>query len=199
MDPLTISAILSAGPSLVRAAGKLFGGRTESIADSIADTVDAVRGQPNAEQQLEERLSLLTGEDLVALQQLTVEVERIRADTLKAELQHEASLNAQLHQTRRAEIASDDSFVRRTRPQMARDSMKAGVAYVLLFEAGHAVGLSLGANIPRADIYLAGLLFTPLLEYIGVRTIDKVKGKETGTPSPVMAFTEKLLPRRAKA
>jgi len=82
------------------------------------------------------------------------------------------SLRLQEHQetqktVRNGDVATDE-YVRRTRPQMARQSWAATVIY------GFAcvVGLYLGKNI--FNVYLAGMFSAPAWTYLGLRTGDKV-------------------------
>lgn len=67
-----------------------------------------------------------------------------------------------------------DLFTKRTRPQIARDGFHAGTAACLLTVVldafGHGVNMELIA-------WVSGILFSPSLAYMGVRTVDKWKGR----------------------
>jgi len=62
----------------------------------------------------------------------------------------------------------EDEYVRHTRPKMARQSYIALIAYCAGCAIYHAIE---GTNI--FDATLAGLLSSPALGYIGMRTSDK--------------------------
>jgi hypothetical protein len=77
------------------------------------------------------------------------------------------------HATTQATIQSGDNatdeYVRRTRPQMARQSWYSTMAYVIGFEGLKAAEVfSAGASFE-----LAGVLLTPAAVYLGLRTWDK--------------------------
>lgn len=70
---------------------------------------------------------------------------------------------------------ADDEYVRRTRPQMARQSWSATVAYCLgcwVFRAF--------TDTDLFSIYLAGVLSAPAWAYLGLRTGDKFANAWSG-------------------
>jgi hypothetical protein len=55
---------------------------------------------------------------------------------------------------------------------MARQSWWGGAIYIFILEVCKAFGYGLGA-----DVYLAGVIFSPAMAYMGFRTWDKIKGQ----------------------
>ena len=66
--------------------------------------------------------------------------------------------------------SSDDEYVRRTRPKMARESWYATMAYALVAGIARAFGVE---NVWQIEI--AMVLISPAAAYMGFRTIDKFK------------------------
>lgn len=186
MDPVSLFALgktlLQSGPALVRGIGALLGGRAAEVTGKVADLVDQVKGLPEeqANARLERMLKTLPPEDLVALKsvesRLEVELARIEAAREAERLRAETERQAQDQETRRAEAASADAYVRRTRPRLARLSQYAAMAYILVtgmvfpvFEAA----LPDVSGLPGIDWTVLMAIYAPALEYNGVRTIDK--------------------------
>jgi hypothetical protein len=67
---------------------------------------------------------------------------------------------------------ASDEYVRHTRPMMARQSWWGGAIYIFVMEILKSCGLGDGA-----DVYLAGVILSPAMAYMGFRTWDKIKGK----------------------
>lgn len=85
-------------------------------------------------------------------------------------LKDEQASHEQQQQTIRQGDNSEDEYVRRTRPRMARQSWAATAAYVVIFEALKGAGIfKIGAVLE-----LAMLLLAPAGAYLGFRTADKI-------------------------
>ena len=182
LSALAISALvpslLKAGPDVIRSIGTRFGGKAETAANWAASAVEIAVETGDA-RELETRLESMPPEQLEALANMKVELERISAERDKARYAADSSMYAEAQETRRAEIASADQYVRRTRPKLARESFYMGTGYIVVFTLlHHLVKASTNIEVPMPDIAIAGLLLTPALEYIAVRSIDKVKGKD---------------------
>ena len=190
MDPITLFALgktlLSAGPALVRGIGSLFDGETASVTEQVADMVDKVKGLPleQAGATMQTMLGTLPPEKLASLQKiqadLEIELARIDADREAARLQAETAQTAEDQQTRRAEVQSDDSYTRRTRPKIARLSMYAALFYLLLCGVIFPVITELFDSIsklPALNWSILMAIYAPALEYTGVRTADKWRAK----------------------
>jgi hypothetical protein len=106
MAPLLVG-LISYGPSLIRMAGSLFGGKTSEAANTVADIVDTVKGLPpgEANEKIAAELKKLPPEVMLELEKVRVrlaeidqerEATRIAADTarLAAETADRASARA---------------------------------------------------------------------------------------------------------
>ena len=92
------------------------------------------------------------------LEELALEVER------DVELAHQATIQAELHQ--------NDQYTKRTRPMLARQSWYGSLGYVAT-----SVMSNLIPAIPILEIewQILTLLASPVLTYMGVRSLDKWK------------------------
>lgn len=72
---------------------------------------------------------------------------------------------------------SNDEYVRRTRPKMARQSWYSTMAYIFLFEGAKQLGQGSGASWD-----LALVLMSPAGAYLGFRTFDKISSMWAGRP-----------------
>ncbi len=178
MDPITL---ITAGPALLRMVGGLFGGKTKEVAENVAGVVDSVRGLPQAiaKQKVEQHLATLPPESLLALKQVEVRLAEIERDREANRLAAETAQHQQTQETARTEAQSNDEYVRRTRPKIARDSALVTFAYTFLTAAVFPVANQVyGQSLPTApDAAIIAVLFSPCLTYMGARTIDKIKGK----------------------
>jgi hypothetical protein len=80
----------------------------------------------------------------------------------------EQEAHRQQQETIRSGDNAEDSYVRQTRPLIARQSWYATAAYLFIFEALQQFGRGDGASIE-----LAMLMIAPAGAYIGFRTMDK--------------------------
>lgn len=169
--PLPIIALLSSlAPMAIRAAGAVIGGGTEKAATVIADVIEGSGGNEAA---VERAINNLPPELQTKLAELANEAQRIDNERRARELQHDETMHAETQTTARVEASSNDPYVRRTRPGLARKSFYLGGFYIIAFEALEAFSYGDGA-----DILLAGSLLSPALTYIGVRTADKLWGTQ---------------------
>lgn len=189
LPAFALQALLAAGPSLIRGAGKLLGGRTDAVADTVAEMVEGAQAAIDPQTALAQEVRQLPLDQQVELQALAVEVQRIEAEREHARLSWDQANYAETQQSYRAELASVDAEVRRTRPQIARRSFFAGTAYVLLMELARLLP-GAGADV-GADLMLAGVIYSPCFEYLGMRTLDKIFGKENaGDRSAINALRD---------
>lgn len=186
MDPVTLStiasALLKAGPSLVRTVGGWFGSdsTTAKAADSVASIVETVNGAINpADQQrvLEQKLAQLPPEQLVQLETLKVQLQQFQLERDKAQMADQQAAQHEQQETIRNGDNATDEYVRQTRPLMARLSLYSSIAYVMIMSLGQQAGAVAGAfghafTMPEPDWDLALMLATPALGYLGFRTLD---------------------------
>jgi len=166
---MDIISLLTAGPSILRAVGSFFGGETEKVANTVANVADAVQGKsPSVQKQaMEDAVKAMPPEAQAELAKIANEALRIKAEMKARELEHEELMHHDTQETARVEAASDDQFVRRTRPKIARDSFAAGIIYAVVMEILKALGYGSGP-----DVYILSAILSPGLAYMGVRTID---------------------------
>lgn len=102
------------------------------------------------------------------------------AEFKQLELQAERDMFEAQQKTIQAELHQNDQYTKRTRPNIARKSFYAGLAYALLT----ALPVE-GVSIPFTDAVLMPwqfqvtvlmLLYSPALTYMGVRGFEKWKG-----------------------
>lgn len=91
-------------------------------------------------------------------------------------LKDEQAAHAEQQETIRSGDNAEDEYVRRTRPQVARQSWYATMGYIIGFEAMKAFGVfTMGASVE-----LAMLIIAPLAAYMGFRSIDKISLGKSG-------------------
>lgn len=184
MDPITISTIASllmkAGPSLVRTVGNLFGGDTAKAADSVAGIVESVGSVINPQDQqriLEQKLSQLPPDQFVQIQSMKVQLEQIQLERDKAVMADSQAAQHEQQETIRNGDNATDTYVRQTRPLMARLSLYSSIGYVMLMSLGQQAGAVASAyghvfTMPAPDWDIALMLATPAMGYLGFRTLD---------------------------
>lgn len=167
MDP--VSLLLTAGPSILRGIGSLFGGKAGEVAEKVAGVADAIQGKtPAAQRQaMQDVVDSLPPEAMVELKKIANEAARIQNEAKARAFEHTETMHHDTQETARVEAASDDSYVRRSRPMMARHSFYAGVAYALITSVATWLDWGTGPNMN-----ILGLLLAPGLTYMGARTID---------------------------
>jgi len=172
MDLITL---ITAGPTLLRMVGNLFGGKTKEAADSVAGVVDTVRGLSGevAKQKLEQHVAEMPPEQQAELLTLQAKLAEIQKEREAAQLQAETAQQAQVQETARIEAQSSDEYVRRTRPKLARQSAYVTFGYaVVVGVVFQIVNAIYGTKLPAIDTWIIGALFAPCLTYMGVRTVD---------------------------
>jgi len=105
-----ITALLSAGPSLIRAAGSLMGGTGKEVADKAADAVEAVTGTSDPAGELSKALSGLSADQITALGQIKTQIEQIDADREATRIKAGVDDRAAINKTMRAEVKSPNVF-----------------------------------------------------------------------------------------
>ena len=179
MTPL-IAGLLSYGPSLIRTVGTWFGGKTEHAANAAADLVDQVKGLPVsvAEAKLSAELAKLPPEVVIEIERVRVRLAEIEKEREANRLSAETAQHASTQETARTEAQSEDPYVRRTRPGLARKSAYVTFVYALttsvLFQAANAIWF---LELPGPDGWIIGALFAPCLAYMGVRSVDAFSRK----------------------
>ena len=164
---LSILTLLQAGPALIRAAGALLGGTKAETAETVARAVEEARRAVDPPKALEERLAALPPEQREAVAELQVRLAEIEAQREQARLEAGTARWAQTQETARVEARSEDPYVRRTRPAIARWSLAGGLLYVLIGAISEAAGGSF-----RSDPYLLSVILSPVWAYIGARSVD---------------------------
>ncbi len=194
--PALAALAVQQGPTLIRGIASLFGG--SDTANKVADMVEQVSGIGfTAEQQqanIEQQLMRLPPEAIADLQKLKVELEKEQTRRLELQLADQQSEQATTQQTIREGDVATDTYVRNTRPLMARQSWYATALYVLAFE-----GLSVAGFGGGADISVIAMLSSPAWAYMGLRTLDgfaphpKASGQKVG--AVITGTVSKLLTR----
>lgn len=194
--PALAALAVQQGPTLIRGIASLFGGN--DTANKVADMVEQVSGIGfTAEQQqanIEQQLMRLPPEAIADLQKLKVELEKEQTRRLELQLADQQSEQATTQQTIREGDVATDTYVRNTRPLMARQSWYATALYVLAFE-----GLSVAGFGGGADISVIAMLSSPAWAYMGLRTLDgfaphpKASGQKVG--AVITGTVSKLLTR----
>ncbi len=167
--PALAALAVQQGPAMIRGIASLFGG--SDTANKVADMVEQVSGIGfTADQQqanIEQQLMRLPPEAIAELQKLKVELEKEQTRRRQLELDALQDEQDATQQTIREGDVATDTYVRNTRPLMARQSWYATALYVLAFEGLRVAGFGDGA-----DLSVISLLSSPGWAYMGLRTID---------------------------
>jgi len=176
------------GPGLIRTLGKKKGGKAESVANTIADLTENLNpSTPVAEREeiLSKAISALPPEQMLEAIALNTDAE--------AEIRKEEELTKRKQEeTHQIRLQDNDLRTKRTRPDIARQSWAAAVAYVVLtlfFQpVVDVIVLVLGE--PGASTQDLGLSFSievflvlasPAFTFVGVRGLERWKAG--GTPN----------------
>jgi len=194
--PALAALAVQQGPALIRGISSFFGG--SKTADKVADMVEQVSGigLPAAQQQaaIEDQLNRITDPAvLVELQKIKNEMEKEQTRRQELALQDQQAEQRETQATIRAGDSTTDTYVRNTRPLMARQSWYVTALYVLAFE-----GLAVAGYGSGADLSMVAMLSTPAWAYLGLRTLDgfaphpkssgqKVQAAVAGTVSSLFA------------
>lgn len=111
------------------------------------------------------------------LETLKVQLQQLEVERQKLVLADEQAAHHEQQETIRNGDNAADSYVRQTRPLLARLSCYSSLTYVLLLSCGQIAGAIAGArgitlHMPSPDWDITLMLLTPALGYLGVRTMD---------------------------
>ena len=195
--PALAALAVQQGPAMIRGIAGWFGG--SETANKVADMVEQVSGigLTAAQQQasIEEQLGRITDPAaLVELQKLKIEMEKEQTRRLELQLADKQNEQHETQETIRSGDGATDTYVRNTRPLMARQSWYVTALYVLAFE-----GLKVAGFGDGADWSMAAMLSTPAWAYLGLRTLDgfaphpKASGQKVG--AAITGAVTKLMTR----
>lgn len=196
--PALAALAVQQGPAMIRGIAGWFGGI--ETANKVADMVEQVSGigLTAAQQQasIEEQLGRITDPAaLVELQTIKIAMEKEQTRRMELQLADKQSEQHETQETIRSGDAATDTYVRNTRPLMARQSWYVTALYVLAFE-----GLKVAGFGDGADWSMAAMLSTPAWAYLGLRTLDGFaphpKSSGQKVQSAVTSAVSKLLTRR---
>ncbi|WP_303845312.1 hypothetical protein [Aeromonas sobria] len=196
--PALAALAVQQGPALIRGIAGMFGG--SDTANKVADMVEQVSGlglTPGQQQaSIEEQLGRITDPTvLVELQKLKNEMEKEQTRRLELQLADQQSEQHETQETIRSGDAATDTYVRNTRPLMARQSWYVTALYVLAFE-----GLAVAGYGGGADLSMVAMLSTPAWAYLGLRTLDGFaphpKSSGQKVQSAVAGTVSRLLTRK---
>jgi len=191
------STMITLGSAAIRAAGKIFGGKTEKAADQVAGFVDNVQHLPEAAAKtaLVNQISSMPAEDLLEFKKCEVELAGIHADVTKKQLETQAQMHKQFQARVVAEINSHDQLVRQNRPQMARESFLLGSAYMLLvMMSKFLVACGLITAAMKFEPQFAAGCYAIALTYFNLRSADGIWGKEGKGSGASVAAMKAMLP-----
>jgi hypothetical protein len=160
----------NAGTGAALVGSMLTGNVAGAVASGVA-LVSSATGSDDPEKALEQ----LQGnpEALIKLKQLTIDNEKSIREHIESmhrlELEDGQHQHLETQKTIRAGDASLDEKIRMFRPARAKESWVATIGYCLACFGVRAVT---GNDI--FDIVMAGLLSSPALGYMGLRTADKI-------------------------
>lgn len=211
---IPILSIIQAGPTLLRMAGKMLGGKAGTVAEQAANVVESVGHLPpqEAETQVSKALSRIPEENLLELMKVVAEMDRVKGEQALAKINADADKHAETQETARVEAVSEDAEVRRTRPKIAQQSATVTFWYVMLTGVGFPlIAIALEAYIklkavtgaptdlevlalPGPDWMIAGTLFAPCLAYMGARTAEVFSkhGDKTGGNGAMANLLKKI-------
>jgi hypothetical protein len=196
--PAIAALAVQQGPALIRGIANMFGG--SDTANQVADIVEQVSGIGlSADQQtatVAAQLGRITDPAaLVELEKIRVALEKEQTRRQELALQDKQAEHHETQETVREGDNATDTYVRNTRPLLARQSWYATALYVLAFE-----GLKVASYGDGADWSMAAMLSTPAWAYLGLRTLDGFaphpKSSGQKVQSAVAGTVSKLLTRR---
>ncbi len=188
---MSLSLILGAaklamevGPAAIRGISSLFGG--SETADKVAEMVEQVDGalgmtKEQKEMSLINEMQKLPPESLVELERIKTEMQKEITRRQELALLDKQAEHHETQTTIRAGDSSQDEYIRKTRPLMARQSMWALIIYCFVMELLSANDLGSGI-----DVWVAGILSTPAWAYLGLRTLDGFARYPKGSGDKVM-------------
>ncbi|MCP5136052.1 MAG: hypothetical protein H6981_04555 [Gammaproteobacteria bacterium] len=179
IDPITL---LTAGPTVLRAVGSLFGSDSTAaqVAGKIADVADAVAGKPPAQQRaaVNDAVAQLSPAEREALGQIQVRLAEIEAEREARRLQHDETLAGQVAATAQAEQQYGTTYAKDTRPMLARRSGLTGLVVGGLWTVAYLADLALGTGrVPPPDAVTISALMGMAYAYMGMRTADRFSAR----------------------
>jgi hypothetical protein len=160
MAPL-INTLLTMGPSLIRLFGQSKGGKTEVVAETLADVVNAVQGKPLNEQN-KSLTSAIHGLPTDILKEIELGLAKIEAERENNRMQHDLGM----HQAQQSTLQSRD--IKGVRPAIASRHSWFTIGYISVMELASLFDKGSGANM---EIAIA--IASPTLAWFGFRTWDK--------------------------
>jgi hypothetical protein len=158
------------GSSLLKLAGAVATGNAPAGIAAVASMVTEATGETNPAR----ALTALQG-DPVIMAKLEEIAKRDEADIRlhhremhRVNLEDQQQAHKQQQDTIRSGDTASDTYVRHTRPGMARKSWTATVAYCI-----GCFGVEAITGVDLFNTYLAGVLSAPAWAYLGFRTADK--------------------------
>lgn len=179
------------GTGLLKVAGAVATGNIPGGIAAVASMVSEATGETDPKKAL---MSLKNNPELLLkLEEITkLNEQSIREhhrDVLRMQLEDEQKQHEQQQLTIRSGDNAVDEVVRKTRPEIARQSWYATMVYVIGFELLEALSLADSG----ASIQLAAMLVSPCGAYMGFRTIDKIA---PGVKGAIKSSASKLLGRK---
>ncbi|MDX1301206.1 hypothetical protein [Photobacterium sp.] len=182
MDPFTIfglaKTLLSAGPTLIKTVGGMFGDSASETAVRMADKIEQIDKSivpfEVKQKHVANELNKLSPEELERMGKVQVELAKIEAEREARQLEHQETIFATGQQTIQAGDKSQSKKVAACRPNLAYISAISGSLYVLGAE-----GLQAFSKGDGADMVIAGIMFALATAYMGIRHREKGQGTAT--------------------
>lgn len=170
MDPLTIfglaKTLLSAGPTLIKTVGGMFGDSASETAVRMANKIEQIDKSiapfEVKQKHVANELNKLSPQELERMGKVQVELAKIEAEREARQLEHEETIFATGQQTIQVGDKSSHWFVALTRPLLALISACSASYYVI--------------SNPQPDMVIAGFLIGLAATYMGSRYKEKTMG-----------------------
>lgn len=170
MDPFTIfglaKTLLSAGPTLIKTVGGMFGDSASETAVRMANKIEQIDKSiapfEVKQKHVVNELNKLSPQELERMGKVQVELAKIEAEREARQLEHEETIFESGQQTIRAGDKSSHWFVALTRPLLALISACSASYYVI--------------SNPKPDMVIAGFLIGLAATYMGSRYKEKTMG-----------------------
>lgn len=181
------AALVTAGPSLIRAVGALIGGDAKDVAEHAADAVASATGRADVEQ----KLTAFTPEQFAALHAIKARLAEIDAEREQAQLNARVESSEQVNATMRAELAATSGYRAGWRPAIGYvcaasfGGLVAALVYAIIQEPSTAA-----AVVESATVVLASMLAV-----LGVNVHQRSKDKQTAAGLRPLGIIEALTNR----
>ncbi|SIO94807.1 hypothetical protein [Vibrio spartinae] len=185
---------LEAGPAVIRGISSLFGG--SDTADKIASAVETVDNTLSLSKQQKQlaitrELQNLPPESRVELERIQLELEKEITRRQELQLQDKQVEHHETQETIRDGDKTEDPYIRKTRPLMARQSLWAVILYCFVMEFLKAKGIGTGV-----DPWVASILSSPAWAYLGLRTLDGFAKYPKGSGDKVTTLVGNVIKRK---